>query len=76
MSLNKVLAEVLQGDTLAPFLFIIVLDFALRNATDDHEDLGFIVNPRRSRKMRKEKISNLDFVDNIVLLSDDFSTAQ
>ena len=28
-----VIAGVLQGDTLAPFLFIIVLDYALRQAT-------------------------------------------
>ena len=27
-----ILAGVLQGDTLAPFLFIIVLDYALRQA--------------------------------------------
>ena len=27
----------LQGDTLAPFLFIIMLDYALRKATDEHE---------------------------------------
>ena len=29
----EILAGVLQGDTLAPFLFIIALDYALREAT-------------------------------------------
>ena len=53
-----------------------VLDYALRKATDDHEDLGFMVNPRRSRRRRTEKISDLNATDDIPLLSDDLSTAQ
>ena len=65
-----------QGDILAPFLFIIVLDYALRKATDNHEELRFVVNPRRSRQMRTEKISDFNFADNISLLSDDLSTAK
>ena len=32
-----ILAGVLQGDTLAPFLFVIVLDFALRKAISGRE---------------------------------------
>ena len=38
-------AGVLQGDTLAPDIFIIVLDYALRRATKDHKKLGFTVKP-------------------------------
>jgi hypothetical protein len=34
----EILAEVLQGDTLAPFLFIIVLVYALRKAISGRED--------------------------------------
>ncbi len=48
----ELLAGVLQGDTLTPFLFIIVLDYALRNATANDEELGFTVNPRRSRQTK------------------------
>ena len=34
-------AGVMQGDTLAPFLFVIVLDYALRKAINGREqDLG------------------------------------
>ena len=41
-------ARVLQGDTLASFLFVIVLDYALRKAMDGKEkDLGF-KTPERS----------------------------
>ena len=38
----EILAGVLQGDTLAPFLFIVALDYALRCAIDGREEeLGF-----------------------------------
>ena len=40
----------MQGDTLAPYLFIIVLDFALSKALEGKEDLGFTLAPRRSRR--------------------------
>ena len=40
--LFDILAGVLQGDTLAPYLFFIALDYALRNALNGkEEDLGF-----------------------------------
>ena len=46
-----ILAGVMQGDTLAPFLFIIVLDHALRKAISGREqELGFTLTPRRSRR--------------------------
>ena len=45
--LFKLLAGILQGDTLAPYRFIIVLDYALRTALDGKEDLSFTLKPRR-----------------------------
>ena len=40
--LFKLLAGIMQlGDTLAPYLFIIVLDYALRTALDGKKDPGF-----------------------------------
>ena len=36
--LFEITAGVLQGDTLAPFLFIIVLDCAMRKAMDGNEE--------------------------------------
>ena len=46
----EVLAGVLQGDTLAPYLFIIALDYVLRTLIDKHSELGFTLQPRRSRR--------------------------
>ena len=70
--LFDITAGVLQGDTLAPFLFVIVLDYALRKAMADgkEEELGFTITPRRSRRYPKETIADLDFADDISLLPD------
>ena len=69
-------AGVLQRDTLAPFLFIIMLDYALRKATDDHEHLGFTITPRKSRRTKAVTLTDLDFADDIGLISDQISQAQ
>ena len=67
----------LQGDTLSPFLFVNALDYAMRKALgDDEKDLGFTITPRRSRRHSKEVLSDLDFADDIALLSDAIAQAQ
>ena len=70
------MAGVLQGDKLAPFVFIIVLDYALRQALKEHEDLGFTITPRKSRRIGPVTLSDLDFADDIALLSDNIIEAQ
>ena len=37
----------MQGDTLAPYLFIIGLDYALKTVLDGKENIGFTLKPRR-----------------------------
>ena len=50
--LFEILAGVLQGDTLAPYLFVIALDYALRMAIDGKEEqLGFQLTRRQSRRI-------------------------
>ena len=72
-----ILAGVLQGDTLAPFLFIIVLDYALRQATSGMEtELGFTITPRKSRRFPAVTITDLDFADDISLLCNQIQHAQ
>ena len=72
-----ILAGVLQGDTLAPYLFIITLDYCLRAAIGGKEDtLGFTIKPRQSRRKGPISITDLDFADDIALLSNNMSQAQ
>ena len=67
----------MQGDTLAPFLFVIVLDYALRKAIDGREVvLGFMLHPRRSSRTPAKAICDLDFADDIVLLSNEIEQAR
>ena len=64
-----------QGDTLVPFLFIIVLDYATRQAIDGREEeIGFTFKSRRSRRVKQEMITN--FEDDIALLSDQIKQTQ
>ena len=73
----KILAGVMQGDTLAPFLFVVVLDYALRKAINGKEtDLGFTLHERRGRRHPEICICDLDFADDIVLISNEIHQAQ
>ena len=73
----EITTGVLQGDTLAPFLFIIVLDYAMRKALVGREDdLGFTLSTRKSRRHAKETLTDLDFADDIALISDEICQAQ
>ena len=45
-----IVAGVLQGDTLAPYLFIICLDFVLRTLIDKIKENGFKLTKKRSRR--------------------------
>ena len=75
--LFEILAGVLQGDTLAPYLFVIVLDYALRMAIDGkEEELGFQLTRRQSRRIGPETVTDFDFADDIALLSEGLHQAQ
>ena len=75
--LFDILAGVLQGDTLAPFLFAIVLDYVMRRAINGHEsELGFQIQRARSRRYTPTIITDLDFADDIALISSEIDQAQ
>ena len=75
--LFDILTGVLQGDTLAPFLFAIVVDYIMRQTIgEDAESLGFKIERRRSRRIGPQIVSDLDFADDIALLSEEISSAQ
>ena len=65
---------VLQGDTLAPLLFIIVLDYVLRNTMSP--DLGLTIHPRQSRRIPAVTVTDLDFADDLALVSDTVQQAE
>jgi hypothetical protein len=65
-------AGVLQGDTLAPFLFVLVLDLLLRAAIDE-PNLGLRLEDAKGPSVR---ISDLDYADDIALLSTTEAEAQ
>ena len=64
-----IIAGVLQGDTLAPYLFIIVLDYVLRNL-DQNKNLSFTLRKQLSRRYPAEILTDTDFADDLALLSD------
>ena len=60
---------VLQGDTLAPYLFIISLDYELRISIDRIKENDFKVTKERSRGYPAQKITDADYADDIALLA-------
>ena len=71
---------VLQGDTLAPFLFITVIDYVMKNAesnhTNRHGEHGFTTNLRQSQRQPATTIHDLAFADDIALFENNFDRAQ
>lgn len=76
----NVTTGVLQGDTIAAFLFIIVIDYVMKNAENEHKDekgeYGFTTNARQSSRHPATTINDLDFADDIALLENTLDRAQ
>ena len=60
---------VLQGDTLAPYHFIICLDYVLRTSIDKIRENGFELRKKRSRRYLGKKITDADYADDIAILA-------
>ena len=63
-------AGVLQGDTLAPCIFIICLDYILRKALDKKNELGFVLAKRKSKRDPAMKITDTDCAEDLAVLAD------
>ena len=73
---NLYLYGVLQGDTLAPFLFIIAPGYALCISLDKINSNGITIQPRTSSRNPSKHLTDLDFADDIALLADSLGNAQ
>ena len=63
-----IVADVLQGDTLAPYHFIICLDYVLRTPLDKIKENGFKLTKKRSKRYPTETITDANYADDIALL--------
>ena len=64
-----IVAGVLQRDTLAPYLFIICLDYVLITSIDLMKETGFMLAKERSRRYPAQIITDIDYTDDIALLA-------
>ena len=68
-----IMAGILQGDTLAPFLFILVLDYVLRHSSDLNNTKG--IQSRKSSRHPAIHLEDADFANDIALIGNTISDA-
>ena len=71
-----IVAEVLQGDTLALYLFIICLDYVLRTSIDKIRENGFELTKKRSRRYPTKTITDAEYADDIAILANTSNQAE
>ena len=59
----------MQGNTLAPYIFIICLDYVLRMSSDKMKDNSFKLTKERSRRYLTHTITDALYADDIALLA-------
>ena len=62
-----IIAGVLEGDTLAPYLFIICLNYVLRISIDRIKENSFKLTKERSRTYPAKTITDADNADDMAL---------
>ena len=71
-----IVAGVLQGDTLASYLFIICLNYVFRTPVDKIKENGFKLTKERCRRYPTKTITNTDYTDDIALLANALAQAE
>ena len=64
-----IVAGLLQGHNLAPYLCIICLDYVLRTSIDKIKENSFELIKKRSRRYPAKTITDADYADDIVILT-------
>ena len=67
---------VLPGDTLAPFFFVILLDYAMRTALKEKEEIGFMLIKILSRRHPSVTITELSYAYDIADITNQIEQAQ
>ena len=70
----KTTSGVLQGDTLSPYLFIVLLDYALKNTLQD--DVDFVVRKRNGSRHPAIYSCVLAYADDICLLAESIDNVE
>ena len=65
---SQSVTEVLQGNTSAPYLFILSQDYILRTSIDLIKENGFTLKAR-SRRYPSETMIDADYADDLALLT-------
>ena len=63
----EIITGILQSDTLAPFLFIICLNYILKNSLDCNRELGFTISKSKSSRYPAVNITYAYYTDDIAL---------
>ena len=72
----NIVAGVLQGDTLAPYLFITCLYYVLRTSIDKIRENGLELTKKRSRRYPAKIITDADYADDIAILANTLNQAE
>ena len=64
-----IVAGVLQGDTVAPYLFIRSLEYVLRTSIDKIKENSFVLTKKRSGRYHAKTITDADYADDIAVLA-------
>ena len=63
-----IVADALQADTLAPYLFIVYQDYVLRTSTDLMKENYFTIKKERNRRYLSLTITDANYADNKTLV--------
>ncbi|KAJ3613477.1 hypothetical protein NHX12_019726 [Muraenolepis orangiensis] len=69
-------AGILQGDTLAPFLLVIVVDYILRLSLNIVHDKRLTIKQKQSRRHQSQHLTDLHYADDIALTADPLCDAR
>ena len=64
-----IIAGVMHGDSLVPYLFIICLDYVLRTSIDKIKENGFELTKKSSRRYLAKTITDANYSDEIAILA-------